>query len=120
MHTPHLVRHAHSYLPALTLPSHSCPVLLTLTFRPPLCPRPASPPKAAGPGVTEVLTQQIPPVPGACTRDLYHPDTETKKDIGANLALLFTIHIGQNLIFLFHMLSEILFNSAAQLKSKIR
>lgn len=58
-------------------------------------------------------------MPGACTRDLYHLDTETKKDIDANLALLFTIHIGQNLIFLFHMLSEILFNSASQLKSKI-
>ena len=58
MHTPHLVRHARSYLPALTLPSHTCPVLLTLTFRSPLCPGPASPPKAAGPG--DAVSREVP------------------------------------------------------------
>ena len=126
--------HTHSHSPALTLtltsprsPTRSlspsdalaraCPRLPPLpVLRAGSPPRPRS--RAAGTGGAKLLTQQMPRVLRACTHDLFHPGTETKKNIGANLALLFMICIRQNVILLFQY-SLKYFPILLQLKSKI-
>lgn len=128
--------YTHSYSPALALtltsphsptsshplslsdaPPRACPRLRPLLFcAPEVPPNPSS--RAARPGGTKLLTQQIPHTLRACTHDLFHPGTETKKNIGANLALLFRICVRQNLILLFQY-SLKSFSILLQLKSKI-
>lgn len=118
---------------------HTCPVTLTprslthslslthtqLTARlPALVPAPTrrqeaplstSGAGAAGTGSARLSTRRVHSVSRPTPTILAQ---ETGRTLVPSLALLFTIHLRQDLIFPFQMLPEIVFNSASQLKSK--
>lgn len=105
--------HVHSHPDSVP---HTCPRPPATTYA--SLPHPLLQRQQALKKSTKSLTQQTHGLPRAYTCDLFHPSTGTGKVTVPGLALLFMIHMRQNLIFLFQILPEIFSNSASQLKSK--